>query len=92
MNDEVLTAELCVLHMKGSCFKFSADRLIEIFLLIFLRKQVQHFMQIVSSGDNLHEMADPVFWEKTNKKTIMNLSSAEFAQSGKAQGYSYANG
>ena len=33
-------------------------------------------MQIVSIGDNLHEMSNPVFWEK-NKKNINSLSSAE---------------
>ena len=33
-------------------------------------------MQIVSIGDNLHEMSDPIFWE--NKKNIINLSSAKF--------------
>ena len=37
-------------------------------------------MQIVSSGDNLHEMSYPVS-EKKNKKNIINLSSAEFVQS-----------
>ena len=37
-------------------------------------------MQIVSSGDNLHEMSNPVFWKKNNMKTIINLWSAEFAQ------------
>ena len=37
-------------------------------------------MQIVSIGDNLHEMSNPVFWEK-NKKNIINLSSTtELAQ------------
>ena len=35
-------------------------------------------MQIVSIGDNLHEISNPVFWE--NKKNIINLSSAELAQ------------
>ena len=35
-------------------------------------------MQIVSLGDNLHEISDPVFWE--HKKNITNLSSAEFSQ------------
>ena len=35
-------------------------------------------MQIVS-GDNLHEMSDPVFWKKI-RKNIINLSSAELAQ------------
>ena len=29
-------------------------------------------MQIVSNGDNLHEMSSPVFWEK-NKKNITNF-------------------
>ena len=33
-------------------------------------------MQIVSNGDNLHEMSNPVFWGKN----IINLLSAEFAQ------------
>ena len=35
-------------------------------------------MQIVSIGNNLHEMSNPVFWE--NKKTITDLSSAELVQ------------
>ena len=36
-------------------------------------------MQIVSNGDNLHEMSNPVCWEK-NKKSIIDLLSAELAQ------------
>ena len=46
-------------------------------------------MQIVSTGDNLHEMSYPVFRKKKKKKrkkkkkkekkNIINLSSAEFA-------------
>ena len=35
-------------------------------------------MQIVSNGNNLHEMSNPVFLGK-NKKNIINLPSAEFA-------------
>ena len=35
-------------------------------------------MQIVASGNNLHEISKPVFSE--NKKSIINLSSAKFAQ------------
>ena len=31
-------------------------------------------MQIVSTGDNLHEMSKPVFWEKYEK--YFNMSSA----------------
>ena len=34
-------------------------------------------MQIVSKGgDNLHEMSNPVFWEKY-EKNVISLSSAE---------------
>ena len=33
-------------------------------------------MQIVSRGDNLHEMSNLIFWEK-NKKNTTYLSSAE---------------
>ena len=29
--------------------------------------RIWHFMQIVSLGDNLHEMSNPVFWEKLEK-------------------------
>ena len=35
-------------------------------------------MQIVSNGDNLHEMSNPVFWKK-NKENIINLPFAELA-------------
>ena len=38
-------------------------------------------MQIVSNGDDLHEMSNPVFWE--NKKNVTYLSSAELGKSGK---------
>ena len=36
-------------------------------------------MQIVSYGDNLHEMSKSVFLEK-NKKTAVDLSYADLAQ------------
>ena len=35
-------------------------------------------MQIVSYGDNLHEMSNPIFWKKI--RNIINLSSAENGQ------------
>ena len=34
-------------------------------------------MQIVSNGDNLHEMSNPVFYKKKSKKNVINLLSAE---------------
>ena len=36
-------------------------------------------MHIVSNGDNLHEMSNPIFLGK-NKKNITNFSSAELAK------------
>ena len=35
----------------------------EILVLLFLEEKVRHFMWIVSNGDNLLEMLNPVFWE-----------------------------
>ena len=35
-------------------------------------------MQIVSFGDNLHEMSNPIFLE--SRENIINLPSAELAQ------------
>ena len=37
------------------------------------------FFFLQKTGNNLHEMSNPVSWEK-NKKNITNLSSAELAQ------------
>ena len=47
---------------------FSADDKLMIFFLFFPENRIWHFMQIVSLGDNLHEMSNPVFWE--NKKNL----------------------
>ena len=50
-------------------------------LMIFFPKKnrLWHFMWIVSNGDNLHELSNPVFWEK-----YFNMSSAEnFTKSAK---------
>ena len=43
---------------------FSANGKLMIFLLFFQENRIWHFMQIVSWGDNLHEMSNPVLWEK----------------------------
>ena len=34
-------------------------------------------MQIISSGDNLHEMSNLVFWEKQQKYVYFKMPSAE---------------
>ena len=43
---------------------FSADDKMMLFFLFFPENRIWHYMQIVSLGDNLHEMSNPVFWEK----------------------------
>ena len=38
---------------------------------------IWHFMQIVSHVDNLHEMPNPIFWEKKKKKKKIQMLSAK---------------
>ena len=72
------------LWLKYGCFTLStlgkifSRRHMEIVFLFFPENRIWHFMQIVSLGDNLHEISNPGFWE--NKKIIINLSSAELAK------------
>ena len=40
------------------------------YFLIFPANRIWHFMQTVSIGDNLHEMSNPVSWEKIRKLFI----------------------
>ena len=50
------------------------------FFLFFPENRIWYFLQIVSNGDNLHEMSNPVSWEKEEK--YFKLTSAEnFTQS-----------
>ena len=50
------------------------------FFLFFPENRIWHFMQIISLGDNLYEMSNPVCWEKLEK--YFKMSSAEnFTQS-----------
>ena len=69
--------------------KNSADNILKYFFFFFLfsRKQDLTFQKkqdltfhTVSSGDSLHEMSNPIFSKKKEKKNITNLSSAELAQ------------
>ena len=52
----------------------SADDKLVIFFFISPENRIWHFMQIVSAGDYLHEMSNPVSWKKYEKYF---LSSAE---------------
>ena len=44
--------------------KITAEDILEYFFLFFPENRILHFMQIVSSGDTMHEVSNPVFWEK----------------------------
>ena len=58
-----LPVDVCNLTFT-TLWAFSADDRLMIFFLFFPENRIWHFMQIVSVGDNLHEMSNPVFWEK----------------------------
>ena len=54
-------SSLLTISMLG---KISADDIL-IFLFFFPpENRIWHFMQIVSTRDNLHDMSNSVFWEK----------------------------
>ena len=41
--------------------KIPADNILKYFSFIFLENKLWHFMQIVSLGDNIHDMSKPYF-------------------------------
>ena len=45
----------------------SSDGNLTIFFLFLHYNRIWHFMQIVSYGDNLHKMSNPIFWQKYEK-------------------------
>ena len=48
--------------------KFSADDIFKyVSHFVFREKKIRHFMQIVSNGENIHEISNPVFWENKKK-------------------------
>ena len=53
-----------MLNMLGKIFSIWH---IEIFFIFFPENRFWHFMHIVSNGDNLHEISNPVFWGKIRK-------------------------
>ena len=58
--------------------KFTADDKLMIFYLPFLEKRLWYFKQMVSFGDNLHEMSKPIL-----EKYFSMLSTENFTQSAK---------
>ena len=65
---------MCLFNTKHAGLKNSADDVLKYVFLFFSQKIDWHFMQIVSAMNYLS-----IFDEKKGK-TIINLSSAEFAQ------------
>ena len=45
----------------GQNYKLMIFSFFFFFFFFFSRKRICHFMQIVPTGDNLHEMSKPVF-------------------------------
>ena len=58
----LLCAEICDGDGAGICN--GAPSTCSSFFLIFPENMFSHFMQIVSTGDNLHEMSNPLPGEK----------------------------
>ena len=53
------------------------------FFLFFPENRILYFMQSVSFGDNLHEISNPVFWEKKKNMYFKMLSDENFTQHAK---------
>ena len=60
-----------------------ADDILKYFYCFSRKTGFWRFMQIVSIGDNLHEMSNPVvlYFETENEKNIIDLSSSEIGNS-----------
>ena len=64
MNCESIKGLLLGIYCLALWVKFTSDDLWEYFSYFFSENWFWYFMQIVSTGDNLHEASEPVFWEK----------------------------
>ena len=54
---------------KHSEYKFQQTSYWNVFIIIFFQEnRFGYFMQIVSDGDSLHEMSNPVFFDESKKK------------------------
>ena len=53
--------------MLSTLDKFSADNILKYFSYFFPENRIWHFIQIISNGENLHEISNPVFWEKSQE-------------------------
>ena len=60
----------------------TADDKLMIFYHISPEIKIWHYMQIISVGDNLHEMSKPASW-KNKKKIFQYVVFGKFTQSAK---------
>ena len=68
--------QLFLIYMSPRCFLpnfVSVGPMLKTFFLFFPENRIWYFMQIVSWGDNLQEMSNPVFWGKIRKISICHL-------------------
>ena len=72
LNRKLLSAEVNfeVPLTFTTLWTISADNTFDDSFLVFPGNRIWHLMQTVSSWDNVHEMSNPVSWEKKNKKII----------------------
>ena len=79
---KVLSCMLQPLLTVSTLWANSTDGKSDDIVLIFPENKIWHFMQIVSNGDNLHEMSKPVFLENQIKYFKM-VSAENFTQHAK---------
>ena len=71
---ELKAVYVLIFNLYHSLLANSADGKLVIFFLLFTENRIRHFMQIVVTGDNLHEMSNPFFLKL---RKYFNMSSAE---------------
>ena len=57
----------------------SADDKLIIILLFSPQNRLWHFMQIISLGDNLHEMSKSIFWKKKKIQNVVRWIFTQYA-------------
>ena len=79
--NDIVCARWCSSLTFTTLWDNSTDNTLRIVFLFFLENRIWHFMQIVSTGDNLHEMSNLFYWK--NKKYFSMSSAENFTQSAK---------
>ena len=67
-------------NLNHSMDKFSKQQTNDIFSYFSQKTGFDISCKLSPNGDNLHEISNPVFWGKKEKKYIINLSTVELAR------------